>query len=128
MQQGVEASTRRSYQASLECYLTFCAMGHRTLFPASEEKMMDFCAFIAQSASYATIKVYLAGIRLEHIERGFSHLFDDSPRLKLLLRDIRRKGAYTYQFHLSISMDVLLSLKRSLCDVSVMNCYDICLM
>ena len=90
--------------------------------------MMDFSAFIAQSASYATINVYLAGIRLEHIERGFSHPFDDSRRLKLLLRDIRRKGAYTHQFHLSISIDVFLGLKRSLCDVSVMNCYDSCLM
>ena len=128
MQQGVAKSTCGSYQAGLKCYLTFCAMGHRPPFPASEEQMMDLSAFIAQSASFATIKVYVAGIRLEHIERRFSHPFDDSPSFKLVLRGICGKGAYTRQFRLLITVDVLHSLKRSLCDVSVMSCYDICLM
>ena len=95
MQEGLAASTRRSYCTGVRRYLAFCAAGRRTPFPASENQLMDFAAFVAQSAGYGTIKVYLAGIRLEHIQRGLQNPFSSCPRLQLVLRGIRRKLART---------------------------------
>ena len=127
MQEGVAASTRRSYCTGIRRYLAFCAAGRRTPFPASENQLMDFAAFVAQSAGYCTIKVYLAGIRLEHTQRGLQNPFSSCPRLQLVLRGIRRKLARTPCPRLSITVDILRKVKRSLRHASDMSPYDVAL-
>ena len=88
---------------------------------------MDFAAFLAQSAGYGTIKVYLAGIRLEHIQRGLHNPFSSCPRLQLVLRGIRRKLALTPRPRLPITVDILRKVKRSLRHASDISPYDVAL-
>ena len=108
-------------------YLAFCTAGRRIPFPASENQLIDFAAFVAQSAGYGTIKVYLAGIRLEHIQRGLQNPFSSCPRLQLVLRGIRRKLARTPRPRLPITVDILRKVKRSLRHASDMSPYDVAL-
>ena len=41
-------------------------------FPASSLTLEYFCVHASQHVSYKTLKVYLSGIRLAHIERGMA--------------------------------------------------------
>ena len=41
-------------------------------FPASSLILEYFCVHASQHVSYKTLKVYLSGIRLGHIERGMA--------------------------------------------------------
>ena len=66
---------------------------------------------MARQVSYKTIKVYLAGIHLEHLERGFEDPTKDKL-LQLLCTGIKRsQGART---HLPVTITVLQTLKSQL--------------
>ena len=62
---GVAPSTRRTYRAGVRSYQQFCNQFNIQQFPATSLTLRYFCTSIAQHVSYKTIKVYLAGIRLE---------------------------------------------------------------
>ena len=59
------------------------------------------------------MKVYLAGIRLEHLERGLHDPTDDKL-LQLLCTGIKRSQGTTSRTHLPITIDLLRSLKTQL--------------
>ena len=67
---GVAPSTRRTYKTGVRSYLLFCDQFTIPPFPASSLTLCYFCSYIASHVSHKTIKVYLSGIRLEHLERG----------------------------------------------------------
>ena len=75
--------------------------------------MRYFCTSIAQCVSYKTIKVYLAGICLEHLERGLHDPTDDKL-LQLLCTGIKRSQGTTSRTCLPITIDLLCSLKTQL--------------
>ena len=75
--------------------------------------MRYFCTFIAQCVSYKTIKVHLAGIRLEHLERGLHDPKDDNL-LQLICTGIKRSQGTTNCTRLPITIDLLRSLKTQL--------------
>ena len=75
--------------------------------------MRYFCTSIAQRVSYKTIKVYLAGIRLEHLERGLRDPTDDKL-LQLLCTGIKRSQGIITRTHLPTTIDLLRSLKTQL--------------
>jgi len=75
---GVAASTTRTYRAGTSTYSAFCKEQGIPLLPASELTLHYFCAYLSNTVSYSTLKVYLAGIWLLHIE----HDYDDPTKDK----------------------------------------------
>ena len=110
---GVAPSTRCIYRAGVRSYQQFCNQFNIQQFPATSLTLRYFCTSIAQRVSYKTIKVYLAGIRLEHLERGLHDPTDDKL-LQLLCTGIKRSQGTTSRTHLPITIDLLRSLKTQL--------------
>ena len=110
---GVAPSTRHTYRAGVRSYQQFCNQFNIQQFPATSLTLRYFCTSIAQCVSYKTIKVYLAVIRLEHLERGLHDPTDDKL-LQLLCTGIKRSQGTTSRTCLPITIDLLLSLKTQL--------------
>ena len=110
---GVAPSTRRTYRAGVRSYQQFCNQFNIQQFPATSLTLRYFCTSIAQRVSYKTIKVYLAGIHLEHLERGLHDPTDDKL-LQLLYTGIKRSQGTTSHTHLPITIELLRSLKTQL--------------
>ena len=68
---------------------------------------------MASQVSYKTIKVYLAGIRLEHLERGLEDPTKDEL-LHLLCTGIKRSQGVSKPKQLPITINVLQTLKLQL--------------
>ena len=73
----LELSTRQIYQAGIRSYQQFCDQFNIQQFPATSLILHYICTPIAQCVSYKIIKVYLAGIHLEHLQRGLHDPTDD---------------------------------------------------
>ena len=110
---GVAPSTRRTYRAGVRSYQQFCDRFNIQQFPATSLTLCYFCTSIAQRVSYKTIKVYLAGMRLEHLERELHDPTDDRL-LQLLCSGIERSQGTTTHSRLPITIDLLRSLKTQL--------------
>ena len=110
---GVAPSTRHTYRAAVRSYQQFCNQFNIQQFPATSLTLHYFCTSIAQRVSYKTIKVYLAGIHLEHLERGLHDRTDDKL-LQLLCTGIKCSQGKTSHTHLPITIDLLRSLKTQL--------------
>ena len=110
---GVAASSRRTYQSGLNAFVTFCARFNISHLPTSSLTLQYFCADVSQHISYKTLKVYLAGIRLLHIEHGFPDPTDDSL-LELVCRGIRRQQGDHQRTRLPITINHLRTLKNQL--------------
>ena len=110
---GVAPSTRRTYQAGVRSYLLFCDQFTIPPFPASPLTLRYFCSHIAGHVSHKTIKVYLSGIRLEHLEHGHLDPTDDEL-LRLLCKGIKRSQGDTSRLRLPITINVLKDLKTQL--------------
>ena len=108
---GVAPSTHRTYRAGIRSYQQFCNQFNIQQFPATSLTLRYFCTSIAQRVFYKTIKVYLAGIRLEHLERG---LHDPTDNKLLQLTGIKRSQGTTSRTRLPITIDLLRSLKTQL--------------
>ena len=91
----------------------FCARFNISPLPTSSLTLQYFCADVAQHISYKTLKVYLAGIRLLHIEHGFPDPTDDSL-LELVCRGIRRQQGDHQRTRLPITINHLRTLKNQL--------------
>jgi hypothetical protein len=119
MQQSVASSTRKTYQAGYECYKKFSLLNNlglqQDMPPVSEDLLMAFAAhcFNSLDMSYATIKLYICGIRFIYITSGLSGPFDaHSPlnRLQLVLKGIKKSGTNSTKTRLPITVDVLHSI------------------
>ena len=110
---GVAPSTRRTYQAGVRSYQQFCKQYNVPDFPSTSLTLRYFCTSIAQRVLYKTIKVYLAGIRLEHLERGFQDPTNDRL-LQLLCTGIKRSQGGTSRTRLPITVNILRTLKNQL--------------
>ena len=110
---GVVPSTRRTYQAGIRSYQQFCKKYNFPDFPSTPLTLSYFCISIAQRVSYKTIKVYLAGIWLEHLERGFQDPTNDKL-LQLLCTGIKCSQGETSHTHLPITINILRALKNQL--------------
>ena len=86
---GVAASTRCTYQSGIKIYLDLSTEYKISPLPASETILRYFCAHLSASTFYPTIKVYLAGIRLLHIDNGFADPTKEAPLLHYLYTAIR---------------------------------------
>ena len=110
---GVAQSTRRTYQAGVRALQQFCTQYTVVPFPVSPLTLRYFCCYMACQVSYKTIKVYLAGIRLEHLERGLEDPTKDEL-LQLLCTGIKRSQGVSKHNRLPVTITVLKTLKSQL--------------
>ena len=95
-------------------YLTLCQKYAIEPLPASELTLRYFCTELSHSLSYPTIKVYLAGVRLFHIENHVADPTKEAPLLHYLCTAIRRhKGDRTPTRH-PITLPLLRAIKTEL--------------
>ena len=110
---GVATSTHRTYQAGIRAFQQFCYQYGIPSIPASPLTLRYFCCSIARRVSHKTIKVYLAGIRLEYLERGCQDPIND-VLLRLLCKGIKRSQGTTRRTRLPITINILRMLKTKL--------------
>ena len=110
---GIAESTRRTYQSGLKKFESFCGQHAFTPAPASSLTLQYFCAYESQSVSHKTIKVYLAAIRLHHIENNMLDPTDDNL-LHLVCRGIRRPQADSQRTCLPITINLMRTIKEQL--------------
>ena len=93
-QEGLAASTRRTYDAAMRKFYAFCTLSHiHTPFPIMEHILCSFAAHIAdQGLAPQTIKGYLLAIRTTQISLGFPASREQSslPLLKRVQAGIQR--------------------------------------
>ena len=106
---GVAPSASQTYQLKS----TFCHKFGISPVPASSLALEYFCVQASQHISYKTLKVYLSGIRLAHIERGLPDP-TKSPSLHLVCRGIHRQQGDHYRTRLPITINLLRLLKQQL--------------
>ena len=82
--------------------------------PASETTLRYFCAHLSALTSYPTIKVYLAGIRLLHIENGFADPTKEAPLLHYLCTAIRRSQSTPPKKRQPITVSLLKIMEKEL--------------
>ena len=110
---SVAPATRQTYNSGVNSFLQFCYRFNITPYPASSLTLQFFCADLAQRVSYKTLKVYLAGIRLTHLERGYSDPTSNEP-LRLLIRGVRRFQGESSHQRLPITINLLRTIKQQL--------------
>ena len=110
---GVAQSTRRTYQSGLNAYFSFCTRFNIITVPASSLTLQYFCVDKSHLVSYKTLKVYLAAIRLMHIENGFPDPTTDES-LHLVCRGIRCQQSGSECTRLPITINLLRTLKFQL--------------
>ena len=104
------------YQAEVQSYQQFCNQFNIQQFHAAS---LSYTALFLYPPSYSmyptyrTIKICLAGIHLEHLERGLYDLTDNTL-LQLLCTRIKCSQGTTTSTHLPITIDQLHSLKTQL--------------
>ena len=108
---GVSQITRQTYQSGLARCNFFCSQHHLTTIPASSLTLQYFCAQQSKRVSYRIIKVYLAGIRLAHIESGIPDPTANSL-LQLVCRGIHRLQGDSQRTCLPITVNLLHTLKN----------------
>ena len=92
----------------------FCTKHGIKPLPASQLTLRYFCTELSYSVSYATIRVYLAGIRLFHIENHFPDLTTEAPLLYYLCNGIRRCTGDKKLKRRPITISLLRSIKLEL--------------
>ena len=108
---GVAQSICRTYQAGVRCFQIFCTQYAIAAFPTLPLTLRYFCCYMACQVSYMSIKVYLAGIRLEHLERPGRSTKDELLHLlytginpltrKILIKNFTWKLHHYFSFHAS---------------------------
>ena len=110
---GVAQSTCRTYSAGLTKFHPFCDQYNLHTHPASSLTLQYFCVHEARHISYKTIKVYLAAIRLDHIENGYQDPTRDNL-LQLVCRGIRHHQGDNQRNRLPITLNILRTLQEQL--------------
>ena len=95
-------------------YLAFCRKYGINPLPASELTLRYFCTELSRSLSHSTIKVYLAGIRLFHIENNCPDPTKEAPLLHYLCTAIKRHTGENYLNRHPITISLLQFIKTSI--------------
>ena len=110
---GVTPSPRQTYQAGLNAFIKFCTDFGIPPFPASSLTLEYFCVHSSQHVSYKTLKVYISGICLAHIEQGMADP-TKSTLLHLVYRGIHCQQGDNQRTRLPITINLLRVLKEQL--------------
>ena len=83
-----EPTTQRKF---LEfCHWSKCFNVNGSPLPASEWTLMLLATHLSHTVKASSIKVYLAAVRLLHIENGFANPLSNCLWLKRVLRGVKR--------------------------------------
>lgn len=100
--------TQRNYDAFIRYYLNFCDRFGRVALCPSDETLQLYVAFRARTCSYRTIKSYLNGVRIVHLEAGLANPILGNYNLERTLRGIKRaKSDVTPHRKLAITLTIL---------------------
>ena len=111
---AIAPTTCRTYAAGIKRFLQFCsATGLSPPPPIPSHTLQLFAAYLANTVSYKTIKVYLAGLRHWHILKGLPEPTPD-PLLEYTVRGIRRQQGENPRRRLPITTATLKYLKSQL--------------
>lgn len=94
--------------------MKFCTSHGILPLPATELTLRYFCAHLSSSCAYQTIKVYLAGIRLLHLEQGLDDPTRDASLLHYLCVGIRRTKGDSPRRRNPITLAILHIIKQEL--------------
>jgi len=106
-------STRLTYNSGMKKFHSFCRQDSFISAPASSLTLQYFCAHVSQFVSYKTVKVYLAAIRLHHIEHNLSDPTTDNL-LHLVCRGIHRLQGDSQSIRLPITINLMHTIKEQL--------------
>ena len=120
---GIAPSTRRTYQAGIHRYHSFCTKYHIKPLPASALTLRFFAAHLAPTVKHSTIKLYLSALRLYHLENGWPDPTQD-VLLKYVVKGIRRSQVSPPRPRLPITLKILHSLKTQLHHNTALSLHD----
>lgn len=83
-------ATKQAYATGSKCYKNFCKPYSITPFLATELTLCYFVVHLSEHCQYATVRLYLAATRAEHLNRGLEDPLKDVSQLKLLLQGLQR--------------------------------------
>ena len=111
---GLAPSTSKVYASGQKQYLIFCDSAKLSPFPASENTLMLFVAFLhSKSLAPGTIKGYLAAMRFHQIGGGQSDpKICQIPQLEYVIKGIKRSSPAGSRCRLPVTPAILISLKR----------------
>ena len=117
-QNGLAASTQRSYNSGKRRYLKFCRIKGSAPVPTSEHQLCQFVAFLAnEKLCHNTIKSYLAAIRHLHIAEGAGDPgMSNMPRLEQVVKGVKAtqvKEGKKVKARLPITPELLLRMKQA---------------
>ena len=110
-------STSRSYESAKRRYINFCHTSNTQPLPATENKLCNFAAYLADSSiTHQTIKCYLSAIRHLQISANMGDpQISCMPKLEHVLRGIKKdqskKNKGVSKPRLPMTPDVLLKLR-----------------
>jgi hypothetical protein len=106
-------SSQRHYGAHVRYYLTFCSTYELRPMQPEELTVCLYVTKLAETCSYRTIKDYLDGIRILHLEAELTNPLPPMFNLERTLRGIKRvKGDVQPNRKLAVTPDIL---SRILC-------------
>lgn len=109
------ASSQRSYGAFVRYYIQFCSTYDFRPIQPEETTVCLYVSKLADTCSYRTIKNYLNGVRILHLEAGLANPLPAMFNLERTLRGIKRaKGDITPNRKLAVTPDILARIIRRL--------------
>ena len=113
---GLSTSTQKSYSTGQKRFLSFCKDHSLSPLPPSEHTILLFLAQLGlDGLSLATMQSYMSAIRNLLVHNGLSSFDLYTPKVKLVLRGIKRWKASALSNplpRLPITPDILLQLKN----------------
>lgn len=111
---SVSVNTRSVYYKGLQCLLNFLLLSgvilEQSKLPHLNEDVLIYFVTYCHSnlkLKWATIKLYLAGIRFHYLEAGFENPFNSAVRLQCIIRGIKRSQQATTKPRLPIDIKIL---------------------
>jgi integrase len=116
LMESVAPSTKKAYASGAKLFRQFCLQAGLSSFSPCERTLEYFVSHCAKAIglSYATIRLYLCGIRHECLLRGQGDVLRDKPRLELCMRGIKKTQPPIARVRRPITTAVLYSLARVL--------------
>ena len=112
IQSGIRKGTRKTYSSAQRYYLEFCTKHKLCPLPASEETVLLFVSdMYLNKFKYSSVRVYLAAVRLLHVEEGFSNPLEGYLRVKQAVRAFQINASPQKQ-KLPITLKVLQQLYK----------------
>ncbi|XP_069130780.1 uncharacterized protein [Argopecten irradians] len=115
---SIAPSTRRTYSVGFDKYIKFLLLAGLIAYvslpnlPVSENNLIQFVAHcFRNNISYATIKIYICGIRFMCLENNIAYPFSQNmPRLQASLTGVKRSQIRATKPRLPITFPILQSI------------------